>query len=109
MTTKLGPVLIFGAATADQWALRALYVFSGAGAKLPSLVYDDGITKTKKADAVRLLEYGDHVVCAYDLEFARGAKTTARRYALERAVKQKTFVPAKAETPHLAYASCAGF
>jgi hypothetical protein len=108
MTTKLGPVLLFASATVDQWNLRALFVFTDAGNKLPTMTYHDG-TASRTATAVTLLARGKDVVCAYDLAFKRGARTAARRYAIQGGTTKKTFVPAKGESLHLGYASCAGF
>lgn len=108
MTTKLGPVLIFVSATPTRWNLRALYVFSDAGAKLPAVTYDDG-TGQQAATAESLLSYEADVVCAYDLSFSRTAKSVARRYKLDGGTANKTVVPATNEALNFAYASCAGF
>jgi hypothetical protein len=108
MNTKLGPVLLFDSATADQWNLRALFVFNAAGARLPTLTYHNGVA-SQTATAVTLLAQGAEVVCVYDLSFKRSARTAGRRYAIAGGKAQKTFVPGREESLHLGFASCAGF
>ena len=97
----LGPILALHGATDDLWRLSALVV----SAKPPaSLTTSDG----QEVKPRHLLENGSHSAWAFRFEGKLGAKAREITYKVA-GVEASVHLPARGQSPQIAYASCNGF